>query len=105
MTISIADYEVVKILLGERVKEVDDLKQQIRELVEVLGYADIFLTEFKDYGEAWDINKHNALRKIRQALLPYYEECTCLPDLPDGRSRGHCHVHGLSCKEIYIGGE
>ncbi len=38
------------------------------DLLAALREADIFLTEFKDYGEAWDINKHNALRKIQQAI-------------------------------------
>ncbi len=31
-------------------------------------------------------------------------ECSCLPDLPDGRSRGHCLCH-TEHKDIYIGGE
>ncbi len=39
----------------------------------------------------------------KQALGP--DECTCLPDLPDGRSRGHCLVHEAEHKNIYIGGE
>ncbi len=30
------------------------------------------------------------LEETRQALMPE-EECTCLPDLPDGRGRGHCY--------------
>ena len=39
--------------------------------------------------------------QTRQALMP--EECTCLPDLPDGRGRGHCPV--CEADKIYIGGE
>lgn len=35
-----------------------------------------------------------------QEILDKVDECTCLPDLPDGRSRGHCYAH-----KIYIGGE
>ena len=31
------------------------------------------------------------LNNIKQALSP--QECTCIPDLPDGRSRGVCYAH------------
>ena len=43
-------------------------------LVEALRFADIFLTEFKDYGDEWDISRHNALRKIRIALAEVKDE-------------------------------
>ena len=46
------------------------------------------------------------LSHIEQALAPYQEECTCLPDLPDGRSRGVCYACGAdTTDEIPFGGE
>ena len=43
--------------------------------------------------------------QAKRALHPYQGECTCLPDLPDGRGRGHCPVCEAKPKEIPIGGE
>ena len=37
MRISIADYEIAKILLGERVKQVEQLEKQNADLVAALG--------------------------------------------------------------------
>lgn len=54
--------------LKSSIELINELEAQKVALVEALRYADIFLTEFKEYGDAWDINKHNALRKIRIAL-------------------------------------
>lgn len=38
--------------------------------------------------------------QTRQALTPYQQECTCLPDLPDGRSRGNCPACEADTDEI-----
>ena len=38
--------------------------------------------------------------KRQQALAPYQQECTCLPDLPDGRSRGVCYACEADTDEI-----
>ena len=43
---------------------------------------------------------------VNKAILPYQEECTCLPDLPDGRVNGGRGGCCPVCEdEIYIGGE
>ena len=61
MTISIADYEIVKILLGERVKQVEQLKQQNADLVAALEKVKMDI-EFESLGLG-DLKK-----QIKQAL-------------------------------------
>ena len=88
----------------------EQLTRENKKLAEALGWAIAKL----------EINKRSLdvmTNELTNVLIPYQQECTCLPDLPDGRSRGHCY----SCdddvykaddleafdepKEIYIGGE
>jgi hypothetical protein len=64
-------------------------------------YAEDSIISSGDLGTVYEKNL--------QALAPYQEECTCLPDLPDGRVNGGrggcCPVCEADSKEIYIGGE
>ena len=75
----------------------EQLTRENKKLVEVLEWVDKAIGIF-----AKEDLYFAAIREQIELVLPTYEECTCLPDLPDGRSRGHCYAHN---KEIYIGGE
>ncbi len=46
-----------------------------------------------------DEKQTNELMTAVYSALGIEEECTCLPDLPDGRGRGHCPVCEAKPKE------
>ena len=75
----------------------EQLTRENKKLAEALEWAIAKL----------EINKRSLdvmTNELTNVLIPYQQECTCLPDLPDGRSRGHCPVCEAE-SNIYIGGE
>ena len=61
----------------------EQLTRENKKLVAVLEQVKMDI-EFESLGLG------ELKKQIKQALAPYQEECTCLPDLPDGRAHGHC---------------
>ncbi len=58
------------------------------ELVEWVGAV---TNDYCPWCMGWRSEGHVYNCPRQQALRPH-EECSCLPDLPDGRGRGHCPV-------------
>ena len=80
------------VIMNDMEKQNDALEQQNRDLVAALEAVShsARATKFVD-GDGTDppfVISERVLGKVKQALTP--EECTCLPDLPDGRAHGHC---------------
>ena len=83
----------------------EQLTRQNKTLVAALELARRALHPyFLDVDATYRVNL--AWSEINKALAPYQEECTCLPDLPDGRVNGGRGGCCPVCEdEIYIGGE
>ena len=84
----------------------DELKQQNRDLVAALEATQKLLDDLYAENIISSGDLGMVYEKNKQALAPY-EECSCLPDLPDGRGRGHCPVCEADSQreEIPFGGE
>ena len=72
----------------------EQLTREIKKLVAALEAVShsARATKFVD-GDGTDppfVISERVLGKVKQALAQVKEECTCLPDLPDGRAHGHC---------------